>query len=160
MARNLGRTGLRITSISSAITMLQLQGGSTIDTVIRDIGVSFDGTVVTNAPIDTQVLFQTAGSEAFTGTTPAPTKIDTRSQTPLLATMGYQATTEPTAGNEIFRWHIHPQTGILWQGTPFMDEVVASAYSTGSSVIPRVGIKFATAPSAAIDTDLYFVFEE
>lgn len=160
MARNLGRTGLRISAISSAITMLQLTTPTTIDVTVRDISVSFDGTVVTNAPIDVQTLFQTTGSEAFTGSTPAPTKVDQRTGTPLLCTMGYQATTEPTAGNEVFRWHVHPQTGQLWQGTPYMDEIVASPYSTGSAVAAKLGTKFATAPSAAVDTDIYFVFEE
>jgi hypothetical protein len=154
MARNIGRAGTRITGVSTAVTMLQLVASSTIDTVVRDISVTFDGTVVTNAPIDTQTLFQsTAGTPA--GTTPAPTKVDNRTGTALLATAGFGAFSgEPTAGNEVFRWHIHPQTGQLWQGTPYMDEIVIVASAN------RLGTKFATAPSASIDTNIYYVFEE
>ena len=157
MARNIFRLGTRLTSISTAITIAQLVAASTVETVVRDISVSFDGTVVTNAPTDVQILFQTSGTGTSGATTPAPTKVDARTGVAIIATAAYSFSVEPTAGNEIFRWHVHPQSGYTWQGTPYMDEIVNEANATATR---NMGIKFATAPAASIDCDVYIVAEE
>jgi len=154
MARNIGRAGTRTTGITTAVTFQNLIGATTIDTVVRDISVSYDGTVVTNAPNDVSVQFNTSAGTAPTST-PVPRKVDARTGTALIATCNYGIfTVEPTGLAEAFRWHIHPQTGLLWQGTPFMDEIVLLASAAW------LGLKHTTAPAASIDVDAYMVFEE
>ncbi len=154
MARNLGSAGQRTTAVTTAVSFQNLVGGTTIDTVVRDISVSFDGAVVTNAPDDIQVYLATSAG-TFPVAAAATTKVDKRSATALIATFGAGiATVEPTAQTQVFRWHIHPQTGLLWQGTPYMDEVVVA----GAAAF--VGVRHVTAPAASIDIDHYFVFEE
>jgi hypothetical protein len=154
MARNIGRAGTRTTGITTAVSFQNLVAATTIDTVVRDISVSYDGTVVTNAPNDVSILFATS-SGTFPISTPVPQRVDNRSGTALIATANYGiATVEPTGQLEVFRWHIHPQTGLLWQGTPFMDEIVIVASKSW------LVAKHTTAPAASIDVDAYYVFEE
>jgi hypothetical protein len=154
MARNLGSASARTTGITTAVSFENLICATTIDTVVRDVSVSYDGTVVTNAPNDVTCNFA-ASSGTFPNAGVATQKSDNRTATALIATFGWGiATVEPTTQLIVFRWHIHPQTGLLWQGTPFMDEIVTKA-SVG-----WVDLKHSTAPAASIDCDHYLIFEE
>lgn len=154
MARNIGRAGTRTTGITTGVTFASLTAATTIDTVVRDVSISYDGTVVTNAPNDVSVNFATSAGTG-PGSTPVPQRVDNRTGTALIATATYGIfTVEPTAQLEIYRWHIHPQTGLLWQGTPYMDEIVIVASKS------FINIKHNTAPAASIDVDEYVVFEE
>ena len=150
MARNIGRAGIQLLAITTVKTLLQLVAPANQDIVIREVGISFDGTNVTATPIDVAVLFETS---AGTATALTPTKVDERTPTALQSTAQDNFSAEPSLGGEILRWYVHPQTGLVWQATPYQNEIIVKGGD-------RVGLKIATTPSASIDANIYFIFEE
>jgi hypothetical protein len=150
MARKLCRAGGQLTALASIKTIIQIVAAAHQTVAIREIGISFDGASVTATPVDVQVLFQTTA-----GTMSALTPVllnDDDADTTINTTAQQNATVEPTAGNEVKRWFVHPQTGFVWQAQPFFDEILIKGGD-------RLGVKFATAP-ASVDCNFYVDFEE
>jgi hypothetical protein len=71
--------------------------------------VSFDGVSNTGVPVIVEILTQTTAG-TVTARNPQKTK-DTA--TALGATGGVNASAEPTAGNVLKTFHVHPQAGVI-----------------------------------------------
>ena len=97
---------------TSAKTIAQVVAASNHAILIDEIGVSFDGTSNTDAPILVEIVHQ---SSAGTMTSLTLTKEPDDSDETLQTTGQHTATAEPTTGNTIYAWNVHPQTGIHWQ---------------------------------------------
>jgi hypothetical protein len=91
-------------------TVLQLVSASGIITAVQEILVSFDGISNTAAPVEVVVERQTTAG-TMTSRTPLKTK-DT--STTLQLTGQENATVEPTGGDRLSVFHIHPQAGVVY----------------------------------------------
>lgn len=103
----------------SAKTILQIVAASNHGVLIDEINISFQGTSNTAAPIRVDVLRQsTAGTMTAGGTNSTIVKDPDDSDETLQTTINDTATAEPTAGDIINTFYVHPQTGYVWQA-PF-----------------------------------------
>lgn len=112
MARNgwsLTPTGEIALSAGVAKTVVQLAGGANVIEAVTGAWISFDGTSNTAEPTIVEILRQTTAG-TMTARSPLKTK-DTA--TALLATGGVNATLEPTAGDVLKTFHVHPQAGVI-----------------------------------------------
>lgn len=110
MARNFGTCAtLGDVALSAATvkTILQLVAPTSQMVVPLAVRVSFDGVSSTAEPVTVEVLRQTTA-----GTMTARTLNKTRVGGPTLQSTGqHTATAEPTAGDVLREWLIHPQSG-------------------------------------------------
>lgn len=91
-------------------TVAQLVAAANRRVKVLGISVTFNGTVNTNAPVLVELLRQ---SSTGTSTIATPSKIDP-SQAESLLTGGLQLfTAEPTPGDIVDAWYIHPQAGVI-----------------------------------------------
>lgn len=112
MARN-GFTLAPIAEIAlvaaTAKTVAQLIAPANTILAVNGAWVSFDGISNTAEPALVEILTQTTAG-TMTARTPQKTK-DT--STALGATGGVNASAEPTAGNVLKTFHVHPQAGVI-----------------------------------------------
>jgi hypothetical protein len=111
MARLLGTavTGEVSVSAATAKTVLQLVAPTNQRVAILGIGIYFKGTTVTNEPVTIKLERQTT---AGTMSSLTPRKVDDDIATNLQTTAQHTATAEPTSGNLLDQWYIHPQAGV------------------------------------------------
>lgn len=105
---------------TSAKTLLQVVAASNHRILIKELSISFDGTNNAHAPIQVRVLRQTSA-----GTMSALTVVkgnDSDDET-LQTTAQHTSTSEPTSGDVLATYFVHPQTGFLWQA-PFGRKIV------------------------------------
>lgn len=129
-------------------TILQLAAGTNQRVRIKEIAISFHGTVNTNEPILVQLRRQsTAGT--MTGLTPKPTDEDV--PTTFRSTGQHTATVEPTdVSNAGFAMAVHPQSGIVYQ------------FARGDEIIIKAGgfLGLVTTAPAGVNCDAHIRFEE
>lgn len=116
MARNFGAlttSGEIALSAATAKTVLQLVAPSGTILAVHGFEVSFDGVSNTAEPVIIKLMRQTT---AGTVTSRTPLKTKDRS-TALAATGGENASAEPTAGDLLKTFHVHPQAGVVYPFT-------------------------------------------
>jgi hypothetical protein len=135
--------GVRFTATTAKIstgtalkTLIQVVAAANHRLLIDEISISFDGVVQTDEPILVEVLRQTT---AGTMTALTCRKNNDADDETLQVTAQHTATAEPTAGDLLKSWLVHPQTGRPWQA-PFGREIVVK----GSG---RLGIRVTAAAS-------------
>ncbi len=95
---------------ATAKTILQLVAAANTRVAVRGFSVSFDGTSGSAEPVQVDVLRQTGAGTG--GSAATPVKEDgLGSETIQTTAQKNIATTEPTAGDVLRRYQIHPQTG-------------------------------------------------
>lgn len=105
-------------------TLIQLIAAANHRVKLESFSVSFDGTSNTGAPVEITLERQTdAGTGGNDGT---PVKLDDSVgetlQTDFL--YGPWATTEPSQGDVLGRWQVHPQSGITIQFVPSKEPIL------------------------------------
>lgn len=90
------------------ITVLQVKAPTGISIKVLGWSISFDGVSVTSAPIQVMLSRQSTNG-TMTATTAV--KIQNVPET-IQSTVAYQATSEPTGGDILDSFEIHPQGGI------------------------------------------------
>ncbi len=130
-------------------TLLQLRGATTVKAKIVKWGVSFDGVSATEAPVVVRLLRQTTD-----GTSSAATEVAWDPDNPTANCTGFHShTAEPTPGEVLETYEVHPQGGcLIVEYPPGREPVVDNATSS------RIAID-ATAPSA-VNAVAFLVFEE
>lgn len=149
MSRNFGSlttNGEIALSAATAKTVLQLVAPANTILAVHGFEVSFDGVSNTAEPVIIQLLRQTT---AGTATSRTPLKTKDRS-TALAATGSENASAEPTAGDILKTFHVHPQAGVVY---PFTLDGELELPGGG-----RLGLKL-TAP-ASVNTLATINFEE
>jgi hypothetical protein len=132
---------------ATAKTVLQITAPANQRLVITRFGVYFDGVVSSNTPVVVELCRQsTAGAG---GTTATPTKHCVGTET-LQATGLYGITTEPTTGDVIARYRVHPQQG--WQEFEPLDGRIEVGGGT------RLGIRLTAAQ--IVNASAQFFYEE
>lgn len=128
-------------------TLMQLVAAANQRVKLLEIGISFHGISNTDNPIQVDLMYQsTAGT--MTGLTCLA--IDPDLTETIQTTAQHTATVEPTAGNVIATWAVHPQTGIVYQ------------VPRGDEPIIKGGGRIAVVVTAAVsvNADVYMKFEE
>lgn len=115
---------------ATAKTVLQLVAASGVRVAIQTVTVSFDGTSNTAEPVVILLERQTTA-----GTMSARTvyKKDNDISTSLQVTGLHTATAEPTSGDPVLVYHIHPQAGAQYP-LPLPGEIILAGGG-------RIGIK-------------------
>lgn len=132
----------------TAETVVQLRGAATTKAKIIAFGISFDGVAATDAPVVVRMIRQTTD-----GTATGATEVKWDPDDPAAACTAFHSfTAEPTAGEVLMTWNVHPQTGIDQQ-FPLGREPRLSAATTS-----RIAIE-ANAP-AGVNVVAYLVWEE
>lgn len=91
-------------------TVLQLIADTNVIVAVQEVLISFDGINNTAAPVNILIERQTSAGTA-TSRTPLKTK-DT--STSLSSTGSENASAEPTSGDILVTFHIHPQSGVIY----------------------------------------------
>jgi hypothetical protein len=94
---------------TAAKTLLQLIAPANQGIKMTKIAISFAGVNNTQAPIRVDILRQ---STAGTVTGATPVKREGGESGTLQATGGKDASAEPTPGDVLETWYVHPQTGL------------------------------------------------
>lgn len=133
-------------SVGAAKTVLQVAAAANHPIAVKGVSASFDGTSASAEPIQVDLLRQTTAGTMSAGTPVEETNTGTTLQT----TSQINATVEPTAGNVLRRWEVHPQSGIMEKFT-IEDEIIVAGGG-------RLGLRV-TAP-AAVNVLASISFEE
>ena len=133
---------------ATAETLVQLRGATATKAKIIEWSVSFDGTASTNAPIVVRLLRQTTDR---TGSAASEVKWDPDAPDANCAAL-HSFSAEPTAGDILAIYNVHPQSGMVMQ-YPLGREIVLDNATTSRFAIE------ATAPDA-VNALAYIVWEE
>lgn len=111
MARIKGTVGVAgVSTGTAAKTILQLVAPANQRVAVGPIAVSFRGTVNTDPPVLVEVLRQTSAGTMSAAT---PVKRNPGDDETLQTTAQHTATSEPAAGDVLFRASVHPQAGVI-----------------------------------------------
>jgi hypothetical protein len=129
---------------ATAKTVVQITAPANQRIQIDGWSVSFDGVSGTAEPVVVELLRQTTAG-TMTGTTPVRKGVGSET---IQTTSQKNATVEPTAGDVLRRYEVHPQTGAEWKFDPKEIEMAGGT---------RLGIR-CTAPAgvnvvASIDAE-------
>lgn len=94
---------------TAAKTLLQLVAASNHRIALLGFSISFDGVASDAAPIQVDILRQTTAGTMSSAT---PVKEDPGCDETIQTTAQKNATAEPTAGDVLRRYQVHPQVGI------------------------------------------------
>jgi hypothetical protein len=147
MARRIGiATVAGVATGTAAKTLMQLVAAANHALGLREIGVSFHGINNTHEPITVELLRQT---DAGTASALTLVKGDDGQADTLDTTAQQTFTAEPTAGDVLGVWAVHPQTGIV---IPFAE----------GEITVKAGGRLAIRVTAAndVEADGYMRFEE
>jgi len=133
---------------TGTLTLVQVQSASATTLKITEIGVTFQGTDTAGEPIQVEVLRQTSAGTASSLT---PVLVEGTNSGTIQSTAQDTFAAEPTAGDVLKRWHIHPQQGIVYQPLGAEGFTVPAAGYIGIRVV---------APATAVDVAAYIEFEE
>lgn len=130
------------TGISVARTLLQLITSAAQPIKILEVGITFDGVLNNDKPIDIQLLVQTTAGTSSAGTC---TDLDrVLATTPATTSLITFSSTEPTQSTPVFhRWFIHPQAGLVYVAQPGKEIRVP--------ISTRLGLAIQTAPTTSLD---------
>lgn len=131
---------------NTAKTVVQLVTPANHRARILGWGVFFDGTSVSNAPVQVRLLRQTTAGTASALT---PVQVQPAAET-IQCTAQHTATAEPTAGDVLDIAEVHPQSGYEVR-FPLGQEVIVGGGG-------RIGIE-CTAPDA-VNVRAKLIFEE
>lgn len=132
---------------ATAKTVLQLVAATNHRSKVNGVHIAGKGIVVTDGPIKVRILRQTTAGEMSVAT---PVKNDSSDDETLQTTAQKNATAEPTAGDVLEEFEVHPQTQYRCF-YPFGQEIVVPGGT-------RIGIE-CTAPQNQTVT-AGFDFEE
>lgn len=94
---------------ATAKTVLQVVSASNVIVAIQEVMVTFDGVSNTAEPAVIKILRQTTA-----GTMTSTTPLKTKDRSTALSTTGQRnASAEPTAGDILAMFHVHPQAGVI-----------------------------------------------
>lgn len=145
-----GRMGIArlsdVTTGTAVKTMVQVIAAANHAIEIVEVGISFNGVNNTHEPILVELLRQT---DAGTSTALTPIKADDSGGDTLDTLARHTATGEPTSGDILRSWRIHPQTGMVYQLHDRAPIVVGAA--------DRVGLRVTAANACDADTYICFV---
>ena len=133
---------------TSTKTLAQVVAATNQRVKVKEISISFQGTNVTAAPIEVDILRQTTAGTMSANT---PSKVNSSDSETLQTTAQENATAEPTAGAVLYTEFVHPQTGFLWQA-PFGGEFIVPGGT-------RLGVRVVT-PGASVNFACRMVCEE
>lgn len=122
-------------AVGAAKTILQVVAPANHIVAVKGVSVSFDGTSASAEPVQVDLLRQTTAGTMSSATPVEETTTGTTVQT----TAQKNATVEPTAGNVLRRWEVHPQSGLIEKFT-IEDELLIAGGG-------RLGLRV-TAPAA------------
>jgi hypothetical protein len=125
-----------ISTGTSLKTLVQVIAASNHRILVEELNISFDGISNTAQPIKVEVLRQTT---AGTVTALTPVKGHDGDDETLQITAGHTATAEPTAGDILEIFFVHPQGGRDWQA-PFSKPFVVKGGG-------RLGVRVTAAAS-------------
>jgi len=134
---------------ATAETIIQLRGSTACKAKVIEWGISFDGTSGTAEPVRVRLLRQTTDG---TGTGATEVAWDPDNPTANCTALNTFSSTEPTAGEVLAEYEVHPQTGIVIQYPLGREPVLDNAATS------RIAIE-ATAP-ATVNCSAYLVWEE
>jgi hypothetical protein len=101
-----------VSTTTSLLSILRVKAASNHAILVKEWGISFNGTSNTAEPILVQLARQTTDG-TFTSVTPVKDPDDTDET--LQVTAGKNASAEPTPGDILWQGRIHPQNGFVWQ---------------------------------------------
>lgn len=136
-------------AVSETETLIQIVAAANHRVKVLAWGIFFDGTTVTNEPIQVELVRQ---STAGTSSANTPVKWDDSIAETLLTTARDQFTIEPTTGDILDVKEVHPQSGY---------EVI---YPLGQEPIcgggDRVGVRAITPSGVSPNARAYIRFDE
>lgn len=138
-----------VATTTSTKTLLQITAGTNQPCKILEIGITFAGTDNVGAPIEVQLLRQTTTPTASSATADVHGTEDADYAEAL--TSIETITAEPTAGDILRGWFVHPQTGLVYVNPWPGRLLIPSASSMGLRVI---------APGATVNAVGYISVEE
>lgn len=94
---------------ATAKTVVQIVAPANQRVTILGIGVFLNGVSTTGEPVEVKLVRQ---SDAGTMSSLTPTRDDDSLSETLQTTAQHTATVEPTTGDEIDGWKVHPQQGL------------------------------------------------
>jgi len=146
---------MKAASITAAlVTWLQIKAPTNVTLCLLEIGISFQGTSNTAAPVHCDLIRQTnGGTMTASGTNSFVSLLDNGITHTIQATAQDTATVEPTLGGGVgpFKdWSIHPQTGLVIP-TSDLGEVLVHDNT-------YLGLRLQA--GAGVTADLYWIFEE
>lgn len=148
MARRVGIAKVTGVATGTALkTLLQLLAAANHAIEIIEVGIGFHGTTNTAEPILVKLSKQTT---AGTMTALTLVKADDAVADAFDTSAQHTATVEPTAGDDLRAWTVHPQTGLVWQAHDKAPVIIKQG--------DRVGLTVTAA--ASVNADAYIVFEE
>lgn len=136
-----------ISTGTSAKTLLQVVAAANHGVRITEVAIGFHGVNATHEPILVELLRQTT---AGTMSSLTPVKGDDGVSDTLDTTAQHTATAEPTAGDILRAWTVHPQTGLVYIAPPGAPITAPAA--------GRIGLRVTAANS--VNADCYVAFEE
>jgi len=136
-----------ITTGTSKKTLIQLIAADNHAVAVIEFGVSFDGTSNTDTPILVQLIRQT---DAGTMSSLTPVKADDSNGDTLDTSAQHTATAEPTSGDILESYRVHPQTGIV------------KAFNRDTELIVGAGDRLGLVVTAAVSVtaEAFIKFEE
>lgn len=148
MSRRVGIARIAGVATGTSIkTLLQLLAATNHAIEIIEIGIGFHGTSNTGEPILVNFMKQTT---AGTMTALTLVKGDDSVADSFDTSASHTATAEPTAGDVLRSWPVHPQTGLVWQAHDKAPIVIKQGDRGGLTVTA----------GASVNADAYIVFEE
>lgn len=144
MSRFAGVASVENVAVDSSIeTLIQLVAAANHRVLITRVEILFDGTSSTAEPVNVTLTRQ---SGAGTSSSLTPVKLDDSLAETLQTTALKTFTAEPTIGDLLATWHVHPQTGLIW--TPPTDLIIGGG--------DRVGLRGLAAASVNCNASIYF----
>lgn len=136
---------------STTLTLLQVTAPTNQRIKIKRYGVSFDGIVSTDNPIQVKVYKQTG---SWTGTANTPNRVSPGAET-IQTSAKDTMTAEGTQGSLCDQIEVHPQSGSYIRDLGFGDEVVLS----GGEMF-GITVTSDAAPAGGVNALVFIEFEE
>lgn len=147
--RGIATTTAAVVSGTSTKTLLQINAPANRTVKPMQLEVSFDGVTAAAVPIQVQFL---RTSTAGTGTAVTPVKASANASGTINTTADFNHTAEPTPGDILRVWFIHPQGGSLIYTFPEPEKFE-------SAEAGRLSIRVIT-PPATVNVLAMLEFEE
>lgn len=145
-----GRTGIvTLTGVATGTdpkTLIQLVAAANHAVEIKEVGIGFHGVNNTHEPILVQLIRQ---STAGTMSAATPVKADDSGGDTFDTTAQHTATAEPTGGDVLRSWTVHPQTSLIFQTHDEAPIIIGAG--------DRVGLVVTAANSVSSDSYICFV---
>ena len=144
--------GAKTAASGTTKTLIELMGGTAVKAELLEFGVAFNGVTSTDPPILVELWQITASG---TGTAATRVSAGRSAQTPTV-TGKYNNTAEPTKGNRIGTWYLHPQGGSIVIQYPLGNEPVICDASTAQGLC----LAFVSGTMTAASSTSYMVWRE